>query len=827
MDFRNCPSCKASVLEDDAEDCPFCGASMSGKPKPASAKPSAAAAPAKPAQNQKKSSPAVPAASVAGTKTPAPKSSAKPAKDESADPFDIDNVAVRSASAVSPRPGKGRTIEVTCPMCETKGYITEKQAGRDVKCCNPQCMVPVFKAPAPARKDEGPVQEKGMFASTLTVAGLVIAAVVGGALYVFVLKGPEDRPKDLVGPTAKTQTEEEKKQATTQIIPDSGEIKTAEEKPPANLQELEKQALPLIAKESQSRDHTRSQLFTKQLAAEAFAVRNNAAGAREQLASLKSIGGNRGAYEVEPLVRIGWLELKAGKRDVALATATTALKSSAQLSMVGREAVDAATSLAALLVALDRREDAAKLLREIPSDDRARASAIRAVALDTGTFNVGQAASMSFLYGNPDTAFASAAFQSALRSGPAPVIPWAQSGWNAAVQDASLAACTAATAWQAKTKGEAGVPAGLEDAFKAGTPATQIRMLAAVAEIDLLRGDQAAALATLTKAETLVAGLMPGPAMPLPELKEIYNSEGKPFAGLPDPYPALTTALAVGDVADLQMRTGKVDAGWTTLQKSLAYLRSATPSASAVQALIDQSEKQQGEMQERLRTALKLPNDRPKLFLALSRYRKQCEALHGVSEQRLEMAASLLDRAAERGALAQVIEYVVEREKAAGNDRESYRKLPLTGHLLFAAQQAGKTDLAASLTNAGEEKISIPDNVVGLAQAKEAFLAGNPEGAAESLRGVYGNPKLERWMTDVRVLAAVTGKLESQKAFDFAHRLRDPLIREDALRLMAARSVQEKTWAGVWKVMNETSSLTHTDRAAILIGFLEAITAAG
>ena len=797
---------------------------MSGKPKAATAKPAAPAGkPAAAAPGQKKSSPAAPAGSVAGTKTPAPKSAAKPAKDESADPFDIDNVAVRTASTVSPRPGKGRTIEVTCPMCETKGYITEKQAGRDVKCCNPECMVPVFKAPALAKADEGPPPEKGMSGTMLTVAAVAVAAVVGGALYVFVLKGPGDKPKDIVAPIAKTQTDEEKKQATTQIIPDST-VTRAEEKPPENLKELEAQSLALIVSAAGQRDHTRSQPATRQLAAGALAVRNNGAGAREQI---KSIGSNRGAYEVEPLVQVGWLELKGGKREAAVTAADTALKSAAQLPKVGREAVDAATALAALLVSLERRDEAATLIREIPSDDRARASAIRMVALDTGTFNVTQAASMSFLYGNPDVAVVSAAFQSALHSGSAPVIPWTQAGWNAAVQDGALAACTAAVSWKEKTNGEAGVPASLEATFKGATPAAQIRMLAAVADVALLRGDQPAALQALAKAEALADAVKPGAPMPLPELKEIYNSEGKPFAGLPDPYPALTTALALGDVADLQMRTGKVDAGWTTLQKGLDALRSAAPSASAVQGLIDQAEKQQDEMQQRLRSALKLPNDKPKLFLALSRYRKQLEALHGVSERRLDAAASLLDRAAERGALVQVVGYVVERDKATGNDRESYRKLPIAGRLVFAAGQAGKGDLVTALNEGNDAKIEVPANVTGLAQARDAFQAGNPEGAAESLRTVYSNPKLERWMTDIRVLGAVTGKLDAQKGFDFAHRLRDPLIREDALRLIAARSIQEKTWAGLWKEMNETSSLTYTDRAAILLGFLEAIAAAG
>jgi len=35
MDLPTCPACKQSVLDDDAVDCPFCGAPMKGGPAPA------------------------------------------------------------------------------------------------------------------------------------------------------------------------------------------------------------------------------------------------------------------------------------------------------------------------------------------------------------------------------------------------------------------------------------------------------------------------------------------------------------------------------------------------------------------------------------------------------------------------------------------------------------------------------------------------------------------------------------------------------------------------------------------------------------------------
>lgn len=819
MDFRNCPSCKASVLEDDAQECPFCGASMSGKP---GAAPKPAPQTAKPAQ--KKSSPSVPASAGApagaGTKPAARAEKPAPKPPESNDPFDVDNSALRSTSPVSPKPAKGRSIEVVCPMCETKGYITEKQAGRDVKCCNPDCMVPVFRAPALAKKEEV-VVDKGMSAATLSILGVVGAAVIGGAVYFFVLKGPEVKTPEVVDRKIEQPTPEQKKNETNNLIPD-GNVQEVTDKPPANVGDLETKSLKEIVKDSQQRGETRSQPVTKQYAAEALALRGKTAEAKEQITLVKQIGGSRGTYEIEPLVRLAWADLKRGDKTAATASADAALKASEKLAKVGREAIDAATSLAALLVGLGRDGEATVLVQEIPSDDRARASAIWLVARETGTFDVTAASQMSFLYANPQTAMAATAFSAALKGDPALAIKWAKSAPNPAVRDAALAACAAAVSSNVPSRAESGVPEALAAEFAGAEPAGKIRMLVAVADAELLKKNQAGAAAALAKAEALASGIAPGKGMAIPEMTDIYYSEGRPFAGLPDPFAALDSALALADVGDLQMRLGKKPEGWTNLEKGLAVLRSATPSADAVQAQLDQAEKQSDEIQTRLRTALNLPNDAPKLRLAATRYRRQLQALLEISHRRKHLAELFLQRAVDRGMLEQVVPLVIERQKARGNDQEKYLASPLGGMLLQAAEQAGKTDLVASLKGA-DAGLQVPANLTGLVQARAAFDAGNPEGAAEALRGVYANPNIERWRTDIRVLGAVTGNLGTAKAFDFAHRLRDPLIREDALRLIASRSILDNTWPEMWRLTAETTALNHTDRAAIRLGFVEAM----
>ena len=111
MDFAVCPSCHQSVLDDDAVDCPFCGASMKAKP---GAKPAAAAA----------KSPAA-AKPVAGKAAPS-----KPTLPGDDLPFESELTAGKSAIPAMPSATKQRTWQVICPMCDTPGY-----SGDHRTCC--------------------------------------------------------------------------------------------------------------------------------------------------------------------------------------------------------------------------------------------------------------------------------------------------------------------------------------------------------------------------------------------------------------------------------------------------------------------------------------------------------------------------------------------------------------------------------------------------------------------------------------------------------------------------------------------------------------------
>ncbi|MCH8830427.1 MAG: hypothetical protein IID45_12700, partial [Planctomycetes bacterium] len=175
MDLPSCPSCGQSVLDDDVEECPFCGSSMSETPTAAAISPQKKAESRAVAEPVKTKSPSQPRTSLVGKKT-----AGKPVDSGNDDPFAVDPTAKTKAIPLHRKPEKGRRHAVKCPMCEITGYTARKAAGQDVRCSNPDCLVPIFTAPALESDDDSAAEEptapKPFF---LTAAGIgVIAASV-------------------------------------------------------------------------------------------------------------------------------------------------------------------------------------------------------------------------------------------------------------------------------------------------------------------------------------------------------------------------------------------------------------------------------------------------------------------------------------------------------------------------------------------------------------------------------------------------------------------------------------------------------------------------
>lgn len=822
MDFRTCPACQASVLEDDVADCPFCGASMSGKP---STKPKAAAtAPAKTAAAtaaRPAASPRPSGAKSAPTRPKAATAEAPAASDES-DPFDVDTRAVRQAVPISPKPLKGRTVKIVCPMCETAGFVGPQHAGKDVKCCNPACLVPVFTAPRPeaAKKEAEPEVAKGMSTGVLaTISVVLLGAVAAGVYFAFLRDGDKPpQPGPVIDiPIVPTPVATQGTDSPTEATP----VKP-QGPPPVPLDEVRATSLDEIVKRAQQREN-RSKPYSRRLAAEAFVDVGRLNDARQQLEAMQKVAGYQSFYEVEPLTAVALAERAAGNSAGAKATLDAAL-AKADFPSVGRGPLDAAAALAAALVLTGRANEARQVVQAAQDAGmRGEMSTLWRQALDTRTYDVDAAAHRPYFRSMPAHQWVTVTSSVVALGDPQAALAWAQSARTPPVLDNSLAAWAGGLMLSAQPAARAQALSQVEQAAGGFTPAARARVWAAVADAQLSQGDRAAAQASLDKAASALAEIVPAKAsLPMPDMMAIHDGEGKPHAGLPDPAPWQTAALAAADLAQVRGTLGDLDGAWEALQRGLALARSMTPSPAAARAVRNECDENDAGVQARLKQTLGVDGNR--LFLARNQYRQQCTEIRDAADARFAFQVGLLRQAAEMGLLEPAWDEARARDGHADvSEREPYLETSLPGFLVLHARSAGKPDVAAAVEEAlGSQKVRI-DPVDRMERALHAALEGKKFADAAGVLSAYERTAgVDPYPAQLQALRAV-GRLvavrEYAGALDFTTALTNPLSREDAWWLLSAASVRDGEYSQVWRKA-QSARMSATDWCALYRGMI-------
>lgn len=822
MDFRTCPACQASVLEDDVADCPFCGASMSGKPaakpKPAAAAPAKAGATtasrpesgARPAAA--KTAPARPNSAAAQTSAPA----------DDGDPFDVDTRAVRQAVPISPKPLKGRTVRIVCPMCETAGFIGPQHAGKDVRCCNPECLVPVFTAPRPeaAKKDAEPEPSKGMSTGLLTTISVVLLAAVAAGVYFGFLRDGNQPPRS--GPPGDTPMIPTP--IATQATDTPTEAAPPEPKgpPPVPLEEIRQVSLVEIVRRAQQREN-RSKPYSRRLAAEAFVEVGRLDDARQQLDAMRKVAGYQPFYEIEALVEIALAERAAGNAAGAKATLDAAL-AQADFPSVGRGPLDAAAALAAALVATGRANEARQVLQSAQdTGTRGEMSTLWRNAVDSRSFDVDAAARRPYFQSMPAHQAVTVTASVVAFGDPQAALAWASSARSAPVMDNCLAAWAGGLMLSAQPAARAQALAQIEQAAAGFPPAAQARVWAAVADAQLTQGDRNSAQASLEKAASALARINPpASSLPMPDMAAIHDGDGKPHAGLPDPAPWQTAALAAADLAQVRGALGNLDGAWESTQRALALARAMTPSPAAARAVRNECDENEAGVKTRLTQSLGVEGNR--LFLAFNRYRKQCTEIRDAADARFAFQVALLRRAVEMGLLQQVWDEVHSRDAQSDlSEREPYLETSLPGMLVLHARSTGKPDVAAAVEEAvGSQKVRF-DPVDRMERELRAALDGKKFADAAAVLSKYertaGVDPYPAQLQAVRTVGRLVAGREFAGTLDFITALTNPLTREDAWWLLSAASVRDGEHSLVWR-KSQSARMSATDWCALYRGMI-------
>lgn len=769
-----------------------------------------------------------PTASTAAASKPAVKVSAKStdaAASVSDDPFDVAAPVTGKVIQLLPKPIKGRLHRISCPMCETPGFTSKKAAGKEVKCANRECLVPIFTAPA--LEQEKPAEPEAREKSGLgivhyVVIALVAAAVLGGGAFYLTDDQPAGGGGQEFDPGTVAANPGTGPEVVPVDVPDGGEPDVVE--PPEPLgppaAELRAQALKFMDAYSLDAESNRKP-YCRRLAAEAWALQGESgnAGVNKQLQQLATTGGSRMSYQrLLPLIEVAWQNMAAGKTDAATIVDEFP-ELIAKLPPTGMLALNSVTELAVLQVALDRMDDAVALIagRANPGPLGQLMESLARARFTGRSFDQAVELRPALGWSNPQTVAVTVGLTARGLSDKA--LAWAGQATN-------KTECT--SAWAEASILRAGSAAPLNQIRQQGqslSPADQVRFLSRVGMSLHAVGATAEAKAVLVELGQKLAALGTPPPMKRPSLKEQRNYSP------PDPSALRNAALAALDVAQLELALNGPDAAWKTVQTAMTQTRGMSPSLTdARQPFGEIGRIGDAGVTQQLRVlhGLLTDDDAKNAFVS---YQTRCQRLLRSAADRFALQEGILQIASEWGLADQV--WVEIRTRGSDGDpsqNEPWFETNLASvvHDWFKQnqqedQRAEVERLATPARPKDNRRLAAPRYATGLVVA-QLLSEGNVTQLAnllERFASQFPDERDRRWQQETILQSAShlvqTGK--HKEALSFAEALRDLQIRSEVCELVGA----EITASGERElVLNHVkfTRMAFADRVALLHGFI-------
>lgn len=840
-----CPACKQSVLDDDAENCPFCGANMkTGKGGQAIA-PKATPKPA--AKERTAAPPSAPTAATPAAKKTAPTKPASAASQstDDDDPFGVDAAANSRAIPLSPRPAKGKTVRLVCPMCETPGFASTDAAGKEVKCCNEQCALPIFTAPkvsavapgADPRTPATPMPTVSVAPSMKVSPAILLTAVsalvlAGGSLWYFVFSEPAGiKPPPAVPPTGG--------QLPVVSAPSTTDEKTQEKQPEAKAkprgEELRTSVLSALVDVARVTEKNRSKHFCRRLAAEAFVEAGDLKAARENIDQLLNLSPKLPFHQVSPLTQIAWRELVAGNADGAKEALDAAWKTAPALPAVSQLTFDAKTDLAAALFVAGRFDDARSLLKNenmLPSGSSGTLAVLSRHAHLSRSFDLDLTAESLPVVAWKSPTWVVTTLTLVLHGHPDKALDFAKLSPDAETK----AECFAAWGNAVVALGSSN-PASQDDAITAAvnseSPATQARVWARVAIARLVGQQKDAANRALAKASAAMKSVPLPQDFAVPDMKEMLKLD------LDDAVAPKLNALAAAELARAQTQLGQTKPAAESLSAALQHLRGQAPSSFVASQLFEAtspSSREINTVKAQLKKALDLKTD-DKVNQALTNYRAKCRLMLDAANARFNLQTEILKAAVDWPLVDAVWNEATARsgESTPPERREEFLKTNLSvrlGQRLRAAgeiEQARQCEAAVTANDLTDARDALQretaaaaekGDVAAVAQKLGAYQPAKAEGAKASTEDTDW-PLL--WGLRLASRRAKAGKTD--QAFDLVGGFKDMLWREEGFEILAAFVAKDPAAAEpIWKKYRP-SLLSPTEKMSIFRGLCAGLTA--
>jgi hypothetical protein len=811
MDFPTCPSCGQSVLDDDAQDCPFCGSAMDGSSNKAKAgKPKAAKPKAKKPVDRKKTA-------------------AKPDAPSSDDPFSVaQNPSAAKAIQCARKPVKGRLHRVVCPMCDTQGFIPKSAIGRQVKCANKECMVPVFtasgeqsavKTRAPARiSDEALATEKKLAEPSSAKNPMMMYGIVGAVLLVatlglmFVLNRPSGDEKNLQQPYDMSKFDSVDADDSEPTDDDKPAVKD-----PAVPQEADYRSKAIELVQSMVRtsreNGNRDKAFCRRLTGDAWLRLGMPDEAKTEFAQMKVVASqtrrNTAYYRIEPLSAEYWKHRIAGDDTAATKLLGDAKALAGGIPKSGGVALESAIALAAMLVDSDDVAGATSLLTSLQRD-KSVSSQIDAVR---------HAAWVSTASALSD-------------AGQLPLPPLEVFSWNEPMMTAvgvhlgTLGQWQAAARWSASqtelTASDTFAVVAAQMVATNAEVAAKESLVAAAADKGtefafrtravLSQGDSADAFwAKASDAASAVSGTA---TMPMPGIAAVIAAK------TPDLSAVRLQTQSIADFAVACMKKNDEAAAVKNIQTMYHLMTSVLPPTADIRKASTEIEKNDRQVQRQIGKELGL-SDVGEVKTKFIAYRRGIDRFsRAAEERRLRLISSLARVVDGGGAIA------VQQAMAANDGLRQEVGLDGLSGLLFVAAACSGQDLSEALTvdpslavliSGRSDAVAEFAAVNDLVSATQIYRNDGTATGVSALEKGTGVPGL-RAATAVYIVACVADRSDSPAALlTTISALKDPTWRESCYETVARRMTRRGMLSEVLTALNGTTS-TPTQRLVAMYG---------
>lgn len=831
MDFAVCPSCHQSVIDDDAVDCPFCGASMKAKP---GAKP---AATAKPAPTTKPESAATKPASASASKTAAPAARAGGPRNSKAGPADDfpfeDEINAGSAAIQSlPNPTKQRTLKIVCPMCDTTGYVPATAAGKDVRCSNPKCVMPVFTAPV-EKKVEAPPPPPPPKSSMLPMVGgsiVVLLLIAVGALYALKLppfgggKAPTKPISQEAADYYKEEAERAKAAAAAAATPAANDpakaknTKTAvdPETAKANLVKDVLAQMRVSSFEDNKTQRGRGKPYCRQLSAEANAIAGYPKEAREHLDQLMKVQAQLSYYRVIPLLDLYWSAVKADDKATATKTLETALSEVPKIPKYGRTRFEIAGRLASALVEEGRTPDALKLLSETQADGaEAEAEAQFAARLQMSLDgNVAPLSSQHAVMPWKEPQAVAATHSLMVRGELDKAAAWAKAQPSEDAKSACLSIWAQEVARQKAPEGSVDADGLIAAAVKDLPPVVAARIWARAGIGRFEAKDLAAVKVAIQLAKEQLDQVPKPPSPKMPSFETTHR-----FKDLPPTQPLVRAVVAACELANLQAQSKEtLSDAEASVDLAMSYADGIAPSLTIAKQRVKEADQKGSRLRDELKRKLNLRTDDEARSAMLNYNQALKEILNGAQE-RFDLETLLLSRLRGAGVGLNSKVWIIVNSRTTTDDvelKDNFLATNLTGELIEGLkgtdEERGILGVWAAQSLPGK-----PARPVAM-EFKDRVTSDIP-GAIKFLQGtkLSANSREEAYMEAVSSIASTS---PFAKACELVAAIPpDNLsIREDCYRFASSLATKQGQSAAVWKQVGEVNF--QTEKVSICRGLI-------